>query len=113
MLFKLYPRLPTLLDEIHNTTLQPLPGDNDTNGYKNGRRKEEQWNSDRGLAKGVQALNKARNSDGKDGESLREYSRLVLQILAADDEVSAAEQLQREVAEADRRFVKELLEGER
>jgi len=57
-------------------------------------------------------LCKAREAYGKDGEAVREYSRLVLKILAGDGDVDAAEQIQKELAEENARIISQLLNGE-
>lgn len=112
-LFKTYPRLPSLLEEIDKRTLPPT-SNNQNGGLKgNFRRKEEPWNADVGLKKGIEALNQARNSSNKDGKSLREYTRLVLQILSGESEESASEQIQKEQAAENARIIERLLQGER
>jgi hypothetical protein len=110
-LFKLYPRLPALLEEINKTTLPPTAA---TQGGEFGgarRWKEQPWNLDLGLQKGVKALSKARNSNDKDGESLREYSNLVLQILSKDVE-SVEEIIRKELATENAKFIENLLKAE-
>jgi hypothetical protein len=76
------------------------------------RRKEEPWNSDMGLQTGVKALAKARNCDGTDGESLREYSKLILQILSRNNGDSVDELIQKELAAENARIIERLLNGE-
>ena len=116
MLFKLYPSLPTLLDKINTATLPPLndPKSNTGNGYNKGTRhpKEEPWNADRGMQNGLRALLAARELDGKDGEGVREYSKLVLQILSGDDEMDAATLIQKQLAEENARIVETLLNAD-
>jgi len=95
MLFKMYPKLPTLLEEIHTSTLRPLEelDDNEENGHRhrNGRKnKEEPWTFDKGLEKGREALNLARYEH----ECVREYSDLILQILSGEAGMSTAELVQ-------------------
>jgi len=74
--------------------------------------KQEQWNSDRGLQKGVEALNKLRNTNDEDGEAVREFSKLVLEILSGEDGVSAAEVIQKEQAAESVRIIQQMLERE-
>lgn len=117
-LFKLYPTLPSLLGEIHAATLQPTDEDginvqpqyHRVKGQHRSNRKV--WNLDRGLQDGVEALRRARRIVGKDGEAVKEYSRLILQILSRDDTVHAEALIQKEVADEDARIVSMLLNGE-
>lgn len=112
-LFKLYPNLPTLLDEINNTTLPPV-NDPPNGDFKNPRqRKEEPWNLDRGLQKGVEALKRSRSADDKDGESLREYSKLILQILSGEAAEIAERVIEQELKAENIRIVEQLLQVEK
>ncbi|KAJ2901341.1 hypothetical protein MKZ38_001953 [Zalerion maritima] len=43
--------------------------------------KNENWTHDLSLRKGKEALNRARNLNGKDGEAVREYQALVLKLV--------------------------------
>jgi len=108
-LFKMYPKLPSLLDEINTATLRPLEElDNNTDsGFLRGK-KQEPWTSDRGLEKGRDALNRARDTD----EGVREYSKLILQILSGEAGISAAELVQKELAEENAKIIEALLKGE-
>lgn len=112
-LFKLYPSLPEILDDINTATLPPVD-EYTPSGLPTAVRKgnEQPWNSDRGLQKGVKALKQARNSDGKDGESVREYSRLVLQILAQEEGMTTEQIIQKELAEENARIIEQLLNGD-
>lgn len=118
MLFELYPTLPSLLSEIHSTTLRPMDEmgssaqskSRSSNGHYRSHRKE--WNQDRGLQDGVEALRQARRLMGKDGEGVREYSKLILQIVSQDATVDAKAIIQKELAEEDARIVSLLLNGE-
>lgn len=108
-LFKLYPRLPALLEEINSSTLAPT----DTQSGQFGQRqKVELWNADVGLRKGVEALNKARSSDDKDGQSLREYSTLILQILSGENGETVEEAIQKELATQNAKIIEDLLRRE-
>jgi hypothetical protein len=67
------------------------------------------WNQERGMEKGKQALDKAREAWGKDGEGVREFGRLVLRLVeGVDDEELVRRELERE----NRRIVEALMEGE-
>jgi hypothetical protein len=109
LLFKIYPKLPSLLEEINTATLRPLEElDNPPhNGFSRGK-KEQPWTFDRGLEKGREALNRARDTD----EGVREYSKLVLQILSGEAGISAAELVQKELAEENAKIIEALLQGE-
>ncbi|RFU34156.1 hypothetical protein B7463_g2140, partial [Scytalidium lignicola] len=126
-LFKIYPNLSSQLEAIYSATLPPTS--NDTGGdarapnnqsnirnwpgaRRSGKGSNRPWNQDIGLQCGVQALCKAREAFGKDGEAVREYSKLVLKILSSDDRVDAAEQIQKELAEENARIISQLLNGE-
>lgn len=98
-----------LLEEINSSTLPPT----DTKGGQFGqRRKEEPWNADVGLRRGVEALSKARNSDDKDGQSLREYSTLILQILSGENCETVEEAIQKELATQSAKIIEDLLRRE-
>jgi len=118
MLFKMYPRLASQLEEINAATLPPTPGqENDAHSqYPNGgskgfRRsgKEQPWNPDRGLENGVRALCRAREAYGKDGEGVREYSKLILQIVAGEEGIDT---IRKEMEEENVRIISQLLNGE-
>lgn len=112
-LFKLFPNLPKQLEEIHNATLRPVEDAGKpqygNNGYK--RKNTQPWNQDVGNNKGVEALKKARKAYGKDGEGVRQYGTLILQLLAKD-ETNAEELIRRELEEENAKSVKQLLELE-
>ncbi|PMD45053.1 hypothetical protein L207DRAFT_419257 [Hyaloscypha variabilis F] len=109
LLFKVYPKLPALLNEINAATLRPLEEVDDLpqNGYVKGK-KEQPWTFDRGLEKGREALNRARDRD----EGVREYSKLILQILSGDAGISAAEMVEKELREENSKIIETLLQGE-
>jgi hypothetical protein len=72
-LFRNYPQLSALLNNIHRATLQP----NQQSGGRS-RGDPETWTEDKGIQRGVQALNAAREGYGNDAEGVREFSRLIL-----------------------------------
>lgn len=109
-LFKIYPNLHSQLDEIDTATLRPLDGE--LKPIKKGT-KVEPWNPDRGIEKGREALSKARNTSGEEGRAVREFSRLVLQILAGDDGVKAADVIEKERREESYKAIEALLNNER
>lgn len=113
LLFKLYPNLPTILNKINTATLPPLDGYTPSGLPTSVRKGNEQpWNSDRGLQKGVEALKKARNEDGKDGESVREYGRVVLHILREEEGMTTEEAIRKEEQEENARIIEQLLNGD-
>ena len=71
-----------------------------------------QWNQDRGFEGGVNALNRAREAFGKNGEGIREFSKLVLQFVDGNEGTDAAELIQKEMAEENARIIRQLLNGE-
>lgn len=70
---------------------------------------QKAWNQDRGLENGRKALDRARGAWGKDGEGVREYGELVLQIVEGID---AEEAVRRELEKENARIVRALLDGE-
>lgn len=113
-LFRKHPNLRSQLEDINSATLPPAEGNRfGEGGSRRGGKREEPWNVDRGLQKGVEALSKARNTNGDDGRCIREYSRLVLQILSDVEGDQAAELIQKEIAEENARIVEQLLNNER
>ena len=109
-LFKMYPSLPSQLEEINAATLRPV--EDERRASRKGR-KAEPWTSDRGLQKGREALCRARNTSGKDGEGIREFSKLVLQILSGENGTRAAEVIQKEMEVENVRIIEQLLNNER
>jgi hypothetical protein len=112
-LFKLYPNLPSQLEAIDAVTLRPDDEQGfDRRAFQKGGN-AELWNSDRGLQKGVEALSQARNTSGKEGEGVREFSRLIIQIISGENGNEAAEIIQKEIAEENARIIEQLLNNER
>jgi hypothetical protein len=112
-LFKLYPHLPSQLEAIDAATLRPDDEQSfdQRSSMKGG--KVKLWNSDRGLQRGVEALSQARNTSGKEGEAVREFSKLIIQILSGENGNEAAEIIQKEIAEENARIIEQLLNNER
>jgi hypothetical protein len=82
-LFRKYPRLPDQLLEIHAAT-QPPPAETSKIPaalLKGLPPKKQGWDREKGIARGKDALRKARKVDGEDGEAIREYSELVLHLI--------------------------------
>jgi len=57
-------------------------------------------------------LKRARNEDGVDGESVREYGRLILQILGGEEGLTTEEIIQKELKEENARIIEQLLNGD-
>ena len=109
LLFKTYPKLSSLLDDINNATLRPLEELDDLPQNKFSRGKKEQpWTLDRGLEKGREALRRARETD----EGVSDYCKLILQILSGEAGISAAELVQKELKEENAKIIEALLQGE-
>lgn len=70
---------------------------------------QKAWNQERGLEKGREALDRAREAWGKDGEGIREYGELILRIVGG---VDADELVRKELERENARIVKALLDGE-
>ena len=70
---------------------------------------QKAWNQDRGLEKGREALDRAREAWGKDGEGVREYGELVLRIVEG---VDSEEVVRRELDRENARIVQAILDGE-
>ncbi|PVH84605.1 hypothetical protein DL98DRAFT_584680 [Cadophora sp. DSE1049] len=109
-LFKKFPRLQMLVDRINKATLPPVH--NMQQNLNGGRRKEQPWNSDRGLEKGAKVLDDLRNTGSKDGRAIREFSKLILRLLSQENGLSAREVVEKELAEENQRVVEQLLNGE-
>ncbi|KAK0107311.1 hypothetical protein ONS95_004007 [Cadophora gregata] len=109
-LFTRFPRLQLLLDRINKATLPPVHSiQQSLNGN---RRKEQPWNSDRGLEKGVKVLDDLRNTGSKDGRAIREFSKLILRLLSPENGLSAREVVEQELAAENQKVVEQLLNGE-
>ncbi|KAM3066768.1 hypothetical protein ACMFMG_011838 [Clarireedia jacksonii] len=115
-LFELYPSLHAQLEEINAAMHRPLDNQNTNNRQTYGFRKPkgiEQWDQDRGMENGMKALQRARSVYGKEGEAVREYSKLVLRILSSEEGSGASEIVQREVDEENARVIQQLLQIEK
>jgi hypothetical protein len=118
-LFEQYPNLQSQLNEIDEATLRPLNKHDDNQdelSARHGRpkqRSQRPWSQDQGVQFGVQALSKARHVFGKDGEGVREFSRLVLQVVSGDSFIDIRAQIQKELADENTRIVSQLLNEDR
>ena len=126
-LFKQYPRLPAQLAEIHSATLRPLDDEEDraqrlllkqardegdVRVKHSGQERDRKWDPDRGERSGVQALKNARCVYGKDGEGVRLYGELILEILQGDENANAVELMEQQRREEDAKIIRELLQAE-
>ena len=71
--------------------------------------KDQAWNQDRGLQNGIGALRRAREVSGKDGEGVREFSKLILHIISGDDKDDT---IRKELAEENARIIAALMKGD-
>ena len=133
-LFRRYPRLPEQLSSILSATLPPSAQDavhahdhpetqyRDYSKRGYGSKKKEPWSHDRGIEMGVQALARAREEGGAEGEGIREFSALVLRIVEGGEVVvggeerregwDAQQEIWREEVKESVRVVERLLKGE-
>jgi len=109
----MYPHLPSQLEAIDAATLRPDDEQDFDRRASSRGGNAALWNSDRGLQKGVAALSQARNTSGKEGEAVREFSKLIIQILSGENGHEAAEIIQKELAEENARIIEQLLNNER
>ncbi|KAH6682940.1 hypothetical protein B0J14DRAFT_467844 [Halenospora varia] len=113
-LFKIYPQLKSQLENIYAATLSPTEGSQPelSHGHRKKSGKADFWDRDRGLQNGIHALNKLRNTCGEDGEGVREFSRLILQIVSGEENLTAAEAIRKEIDDENARIVSLLLSHE-
>ncbi|KAI1003344.1 hypothetical protein K3495_g4862 [Podosphaera aphanis] len=112
-LFKIYPNLPSVLEKIYEATLPPVntAHTHAPNGRAGRGKNGPSWTSDIGLQKGVKALHAAKDMSNLDGEGVRAYMRLVMDIIHNDPEKTSAEQIRRELAEQDTQTIMRMLDG--
>lgn len=82
ILFKKYPRLPDQLIQIHDATRPPSSSTTPFNPSQSRRLEKAMWDRTTGLQKGKEALQRAREAEGEEGEGVREYQELVLHLLS-------------------------------
>ncbi|SPN98538.1 uncharacterized protein DNG_01584 [Cephalotrichum gorgonifer] len=87
MLFGKYPRLPEQLLKIHEATQPPSSTTTPRAGRPSESRRleNEMWSRAMGIQRGKEALQRARGAAGEDGEGVREYQALVLQLLSSGE----------------------------
>lgn len=81
ILFEKYPRLPDQLIQIHDAT-RPPPSSTPVNPSDSRRLEKAMWDRATGLRRGKEALRRAREAEGEEGEGVREYQELVLHLLS-------------------------------
>lgn len=127
-LFKQFPNLPSQLEHINTATERPVEGsypnpnpypypnpnrNNNQSSNHFGRKRKEPWTQERGQQEGVKALEAARRAYGKDGEGVREFGRLVLQLLAGEEAVEDEARLEQQLRDENMRIIQQLLDSER
>ncbi|GJC82345.1 hypothetical protein ColLi_05183 [Colletotrichum liriopes] len=122
-LFRRYPGLQTRLLEIIAAT-EPPPEMQSTGSSLNdmmkaramaaANPKKEQWTHDVGLRNGKEALRKARNAAGEDGEGVREYIELINHLMSeANAAAEADEVIRKQAAEKDAELIRRLMTEDR
>jgi hypothetical protein len=107
----MYPNLASQLEEIYSAMQPPTGSDGEIQRRLTGRpNPAKQWNRERGVENGREALDRARQKWGSDGEGVREYGELVLRLVRG---VDAEEAMRREMEREERRVVEALLGTER
>lgn len=69
------------------------------------------WNQDRGTQEGIDALSASKLEYGRGGEAVREFSNLVLKLVAADG-VDVAQLVQDEISGENAKVINQLLHGD-
>lgn len=90
ILFQKYPRLPDQLIKIHDATRPPSSATTPFNPSESRRLEKAMWDRATGLRKGKEALQRAREAEGEEGEGVREYQELVLHLLSEDGKARAS-----------------------
>lgn len=120
MLMKRYPRLPALLWGIATATDPPAGADNSTSKYdfpglnnNTSKKDKEPWTQEKGVQKGVQALQKTRNIPGDDSDAIREFSELIRLYKARKEEEGAAPVFRKKFAQESAEVIGQLLRKEK
>ncbi|PKS09754.1 hypothetical protein jhhlp_004375 [Lomentospora prolificans] len=114
MLFKKYPHLPDQLLKIHAATEPPAQSGPTFLGGKpteSRRLEKEIWSRATGIKKGKEALQRAREASGEEGEAVREYQELVLHLLSGRDD-STQDVVQRRLANQENELLKSFVVAE-
>ncbi|KAF9870159.1 hit finger domain protein [Colletotrichum karsti] len=121
-LFKRYPNLRSRLLDILAAT-EPPPELQGTGSSLNdmmkakamaaANPKKEQWTHDVGIRKGKEALRKARNAAGEEGEGVREYIELINHLVSKDEDAAAEEAIRKSAAERDTELIRRLMAEDR
>ncbi|KAL0940736.1 hit finger domain protein [Colletotrichum truncatum] len=78
--------------------------------------KKEQWTHDIGIRNGKEALRKAKNAAGEDGEGVREYIELINHLVSKGDggnDADADEAIRRRAAQQDTELIRRLMADDR
>ncbi|CAI4212545.1 unnamed protein product [Parascedosporium putredinis] len=114
MLFQKYPHLPDQLLAIHAATQPPRPPARQRSpapGLPRAGALIKRFGAGRRAKKGTEALKRARNADGEEGEAVREYQELVLHLLAGGDD-GARNAMQRHLADQDNALLRSFVAAE-
>ncbi|GKT49380.1 putative zinc-type alcohol dehydrogenase-like protein YbdR [Colletotrichum spaethianum] len=122
-LFRRYPGLQTRLLDIIAAT-EPPPELQSTGSSLNdmmkaramaaANPKKEQWTHDVGIRNGKEALRKARNAAGEDGEGVREYIELINHLMSKANAAAEAEEvIRKQAAEKDAELIRRLMTEDR
>ncbi|KAF9774713.1 hypothetical protein IL306_007259 [Fusarium sp. DS 682] len=116
LLFRKYPSLPDQLLKIDAAMLPPpetkpaIPA----SLLKGLPPKQEAWNHDIGIQNGKEALRKARRADGEQGDAIREYSELVLNITNTENASTDVDTiLRQQIAQEDTKLIERLMAQEK
>lgn len=116
MLFKKYPHLPDQLLQIHAATQPPSQSTTQPPAFLGGRPSEsrrlekEIWSRATGIRRGKEALHRAREAAGEEGEAVREYQELVLHLLSNREEGEGA--VQKRLADQDNELLRNFVAAE-
>lgn len=75
--------------------------------------KREQWTHDIGIRNGKEALRKARNAAGEEGEGVREYVELINHLVSKGEDAAAEEAIRKSAAEKDTELIRRLMAEDR
>lgn len=74
--------MPDQLIQIHDATQPPSSSTTPFSPSESRRLEKAMWDRATGLRKGKEALQRAREAEGEEGEGVREYQELVLHLLS-------------------------------
>ena len=114
-LFRKYPGLARQLQDIYAATQPPTnaPENRIPASLMQGMVKKDGWNHDIGIKNGKEALRKARQADGQDGEAIREYTELVLHLINKQNGQVNTTTIVQQNAQEDSKLIEQLMAQER